>query len=992
MGISASKLRLNCFGKHRRHKTPRSTSAVTNTLSNISSQHTSSEKPTIASDTTVRASESTDTSSSIGTPMAKAKPKAKALPKPELLEAEIVLQNDPLDDEESGPVSSRTRHGGKKKPTNEAAPSGFFLSQSNFPPVSASNFSMPDTDMFGAFDTLPMEVEEMDAANEIFSFGDPINPTTLDTGDLWDMVPPVTKKKKKTTKKGHAHGPSTVVKPPEPPRDHLERKGDEALAQLVLPDTPLSYSSTNHSNSTSKTAITRLKKTPEEQGDIQRFVRKQTAELHCKCGKSLFPNAVSVMRLARSWMSPKASTYLAVCQHCDTSTCMVCRTTGIAARHKCGANKAYTSLFIMWILLCGLDECVRPGELNEPKRANSSKRKRTTLKPSKTAWASGTGYGGSGGDGWGASSSDSLDGSIFEGELDDQERSLNKVVTELSKRIPELLNLQEAVPLFLQMLQRSHMLRALSSYLENDSLHTVTKDTAFYVTLLKIVSTLLTNVQTRNLVMSQHNASPANGDLLHYTYSNPAGVQLEDLSVSDIGQPRTDLASSLRKLSGSCALFEANVDRNAKAASDKGAKEVLQVCKLVKDIVAQLDGDSDQENIESEGTDTSLASCEEEWFRNKCLLDVPDGSINDPGSHRYYFSTSVRRTGKPNPGRMKHLLAEIVTLKTSLPPGIFVRHEMSRLDIIKVLIIGPQGTPYQNGAFEFDFYCPETYPNSPPMVQFKQTGSGTESMNPNLYPDGKVCLSLLGTWQGEPWRPGKSTLLQVLLSLQGMVFCDEPYYNEPGWSSYKNDSQSNSYNRNLYRATTQVAILQWLDAMEERQKGKNKATAKGDDLWDEVLLRHFSKNADSIMRTLKEWEADIAVGKKEVEEAQKAAAAAQKAAMGGNVPPGFPTSPPPMPNVWSHYANGKSSLEAMIPRVETALKKTVQRATDNGVLDPPTTSTSTTSLTSSEVQQAIKSPAELLKRDNGDEMDDTNVEGSAAKRTRSKRRKTGNEA
>lgn len=36
--------------------------------------------------------------------------------------------------------------------------------------------------------------------------------------------------------------------------------------------------------------------------------------------------------------------------------------------------------------------------------------------------------------------------------------------------------------------------------------------------------------------------------------------------------------------------------------------------------------------------------------------------------------------------------------------------------------------------------------------------------------DGKVCLSLLGTWHGgdesEKWRPGTSTLFQVLLSIQ----------------------------------------------------------------------------------------------------------------------------------------------------------------------------------------------------------------------------------
>ncbi len=56
--------------------------------------------------------------------------------------------------------------------------------------------------------------------------------------------------------------------------------------------------------------------------------------------------------------------------------------------------------------------------------------------------------------------------------------------------------------------------------------------------------------------------------------------------------------------------------------------------------------------------------------------------------------------------------------------------------------------------------------------------------NPNLYSDGKVCLSLLGTWRGqsgENWDPKFSTLLQVLLSIQSIIMSDDVYFNEPGY-------------------------------------------------------------------------------------------------------------------------------------------------------------------------------------------------------------------
>ena len=49
------------------------------------------------------------------------------------------------------------------------------------------------------------------------------------------------------------------------------------------------------------------------------------------------------------------------------------------------------------------------------------------------------------------------------------------------------------------------------------------------------------------------------------------------------------------------------------------------------------------------------------------------------------------------------------------------------------------------------------------MVQFRTTGNGVVRFNPNLYQCGKVCLSLLGTWegaQGEQWNE-TSTILQV---------------------------------------------------------------------------------------------------------------------------------------------------------------------------------------------------------------------------------------
>jgi baculoviral IAP repeat-containing protein 6 len=67
-------------------------------------------------------------------------------------------------------------------------------------------------------------------------------------------------------------------------------------------------------------------------------------------------------------------------------------------------------------------------------------------------------------------------------------------------------------------------------------------------------------------------------------------------------------------------------------------------------------------------------------------------------------------------------MEEIASLSTSLPAGIYVRVDENRPDVIKALITGPQGTPYENGLFEFDFFLPHDYPTSPPKGSFLTTG------------------------------------------------------------------------------------------------------------------------------------------------------------------------------------------------------------------------------------------------------------------------------
>lgn len=86
------------------------------------------------------------------------------------------------------------------------------------------------------------------------------------------------------------------------------------------------------------------------------------------------------------------------------------------------------------------------------------------------------------------------------------------------------------------------------------------------------------------------------------------------------------------------------------------------------------------------------------------------------------------------------------------------------------------------------------------------TGDGHVRFNPNLYESGKVCLSILGTWQGPPWTPAMN-LQSVVLSIQSLLN-KEPFYNEPGYTkSERYDEKSQEYTDRVTVDTLKVAVL-----------------------------------------------------------------------------------------------------------------------------------------------------------------------------------------
>jgi len=98
----------------------------------------------------------------------------------------------------------------------------------------------------------------------------------------------------------------------------------------------------------------------------------------------------------------------------------------------------------------------------------------------------------------------------------------------------------------------------------------------------------------------------------------------------------------------------------------------------------------------------------------------------------------------------------------------------------EITIIGQPDTPYEGGFFACLMDFPRDFPNNPPTLRFT-----SEFFHPNVYEDGKVCISILhppgeDTYgyesAGERWLPIHS-VSSVLISVISMINdpnCDSP--------------------------------------------------------------------------------------------------------------------------------------------------------------------------------------------------------------------------
>lgn len=188
---------------------------------------------------------------------------------------------------------------------------------------------------------------------------------------------------------------------------------------------------------------------------------------------------------------------------------------------------------------------------------------------------------------------------------------------------------------------------------------------------------------------------------------------------------------------------------------------------------------------------------------------------------------------------VKRLISDIKDLKKNnlSKEGIYYEHDESNIMRGYALIIGPKDTPYEYGNFLFIFDFPEDYPHSPPLVKFC-TNDGIVRFHPNLYRNGKVCLSILNTWKGEQWT-GCQTIRSTLLTMSSILE-NNALLNEPGININHKDVKI--YDKIIKYKTLETAIFKLIN--------KNIYVDEKFEVFDELIKDKFKENYLNIINSI----------------------------------------------------------------------------------------------------------------------------------------------
>lgn len=180
---------------------------------------------------------------------------------------------------------------------------------------------------------------------------------------------------------------------------------------------------------------------------------------------------------------------------------------------------------------------------------------------------------------------------------------------------------------------------------------------------------------------------------------------------------------------------------------------------------------------------------------------------------------------------LKRLIGDLKYIKKNnfelLKNNIFYKHDENNYMMGYAMLIGNIDTPYNFGYYFFKFIFTNNYPYEPPIVKF--ISNSNVRFHPNLYVNGKICLSILNTWKGEGWTSCQS-IYSILIIISSILTQNSLTY-EPGITISHNDVEK--YNLLIEYKNIEYSILHNIDLINKISEDKNNTSEDNNNTYED---------------------------------------------------------------------------------------------------------------------------------------------------------------
>jgi hypothetical protein len=250
------------------------------------------------------------------------------------------------------------------------------------------------------------------------------------------------------------------------------------------------------------------------------------------------------------------------------------------------------------------------------------------------------------------------------------------------------------------MIQLSLLSDKVADLLRNDSLRNVNQRSEVYYSVLEFVHRLGKRTETMYLVCDQRFLKKRSNGLQVLSARESFADSSEEDQPLVMSNSKDDKVSSvvdcMAKLALQAKQFSetANAYRRTKEFDTGTGKDMLRMASKIDMVYSSLTPSSLEQQAGKGPQDNASA-----WdaYHEKHRIDQ-DSSISN-----HLCSKIAQQAQSINfslPGRMRRLVSEQAEMTTGLPQYIFVKAHDSLPHIMKCLMVGPEGTPYEDGLFE----------------------------------------------------------------------------------------------------------------------------------------------------------------------------------------------------------------------------------------------------------------------------------------------------